>query len=463
MIAIPLIAGLIIRLLPLQYVFGDVIRFNSVDAYYYVIGYGKWGEFIGLFPDRYIAAVVLPVIFSLINIVVVYFIAKQLFNDKKISIISTVILSIMSGEYLVRTSLGAGDTHALEILLLSTAILFTIMIIRSNHRILYIVPLLVVIYLYALVWQGWLLVLFIMLMAVCLKLLITAQKWYYYILFIGALWIGADMLRFYLPEFASSALSVFTWNTTNTIYEAQPLFIQNGQFTISPLFSNFGLSFCGLIGLMVINKNNFDYVLFIGWTLVLLAMTLAQERFAYYLAVPLSIIAGYTIWYINQGILSKSKFKQVLLYGIIIVPLLVGSVRQNMSNTLYMTDSWVETCQWLKEQPHKTILTWWDYGYYVKEAGHKVLDSPGRPVDSNYQYKPTNEIAEMLTGKRLITADLIIVDEAMVTVKLDHIMKFAKVDDCIGLLLCRLYADEQVDGFKEVFRSNDSKVKVYER
>ncbi len=100
--------------------------------------------------------------------------------------------------------------------------------------------------------------------------------------------------------------TIFRWNTGTSVSEMVPLLLQpaaaGGGFDAGRVWETYGyslvlagVSLC-LLAYQVVRRWEAERVLVLVWTVVLLAATLAQRRFAYYLAVNISVLAGYAAW-----------------------------------------------------------------------------------------------------------------------------------------------------------------------
>ncbi|MFC2010987.1 oligosaccharyl transferase, archaeosortase A system-associated [Chloroflexota bacterium] len=118
----------------------------------------------------------------------------------------------------------------------------------------------------------------------------------------------AGLGLFYLvnPAFLSSMLSQFSvfkpTGATLTTIEAQPFLFPRGEFTFEVAWGNFSTSFflsfiaLGILIYSVIKQGSAEKSLLVVWSLVILAATLGQRRFAYYLAVNIALLTGYLSW-----------------------------------------------------------------------------------------------------------------------------------------------------------------------
>ncbi len=93
---------------------------------------------------------------------------------------------------------------------------------------------------------------------------------------------------------------IFSWHTAGeTVLEMQPILFQDGSFSLAVAWANFTTGFflslisLGILIYLVIKHGSTDKTILVVWSLVILAATLGQRRFAYYLAVNIALLTGY--------------------------------------------------------------------------------------------------------------------------------------------------------------------------
>jgi oligosaccharyl transferase (archaeosortase A-associated) len=195
------------------------------------------------------------------------------------------------------------------------------------------------------------------------------------------------------------------WGRVAYVREAVPLLQSELRYPI-PLWNEFGPSlllaiagsfFC-LAGSRIEPRRGL--LLFI-WTCVLLAATVAQVRFTYYLGVNIALLAGYAA----DALLRAVEFRRrqwrvvtaVVALAVIASPLAarMKAERHKPSN---FSDDWYDALQWLNartpepfgdpdayyrtdysldENPRTStstygVLAWWDYGYFIVRVGRRV-------------------------------------------------------------------------------------------
>lgn len=249
-----------------------------------------------------------------------------------------------------------------------------------------------------------------------------------------------------LLELAGNRMEILSWHMGTTNLEMQPLLFPGGELSWSVVWGNFTTSsFLSLIGLMLLiymmvrNRGQADMTLLIVWTLVILAATLAQRRFNYYLAVNVALLTGYLSWQVLQFATSlggglrpahrpepirrktkKSKRKQARTEGmriparwayvslaVLVIFFLVlypniSKARETASQTRFApSDAWIGSLSWLREntaEPFDSadfyyerygtpfeypdtaygVTAWWDYGYWITRVAHRIpSNNPG--------------------------------------------------------------------------------------
>ncbi len=130
-----------------------------------------------------------------------------------------------------------------------------------------------------------------------------------------------------------------------TTLEMQPILKPSGTFTLALVWGNFTVSFfLSLIGLllliyMVVRRGEADKSLLLVWSLVTLAATIGQRRFAYYYAVNAAVLTGFiSAWVFEQcGITKLSSPKEknffALVMGIVATLFLIPVFISGFLNT----------------------------------------------------------------------------------------------------------------------------------
>jgi len=264
---------------------------------------------------------------------------------------------------------------------------------------------------------------------------------------IGLGLVSLVVLRIANPSLLHSMtgrLNIFLWPIGTTVLEMQPLLFPNGTFSWLVAWGNFTTSFflsfisLGILVYLVVKRGETEKTLFVVWSLIILAATLAMRRFAYYFVINVALLAGYLSWLILEltgfkklavapvDMLEETKLKSkhkrrggsrsgsrvIMALGVIAVFFLVffpniGKAVDIAGQAAFApSDAWYESLSWLqnntpdpfgnpdfyyelyKKPPSAKSYTypetaygvtaWWDYGYWITRIGHRIPTSnPG--------------------------------------------------------------------------------------
>jgi oligosaccharyl transferase (archaeosortase A-associated) len=235
-----------------------------------------------------------------------------------------------------------------------------------------------------------------------------------------------------IPSFTGtifSGLNIFQPKTggASTVAETSPLLYEGGPFSLDGIQSEFpGISvilspfFLALLAMALLLiryiKNQKDtYLLIIIWSIIMLFLTLAQVRFAYYYAVNVALLTGFlAAWVIRKAGLSEPEvkiadFKDPARYlkaagiGVLIVILVIypsaslsvimGEYASGPESDWYSSVKWLENNtpspglelykiyqrppdgqEYQYQYPPNAygVMSWWDYGHYIETIGHRM-------------------------------------------------------------------------------------------
>jgi oligosaccharyl transferase (archaeosortase A-associated) len=145
---------------------------------------------------------------------------------------------------------------------------------------------------------------------------------YYPLTLLGLAGIGLAALHAINPSLFQSIFSQFSIFTPSgaglTVMEKQPLLFPNGKFSLQMAWLNFTTSFFfsfvafAMLIYVVIKEKSTDKILFLVWSIVMLAVVLGQRRFGYYYTVNAALLTGYFSWKMLdiaglRKLLAKSK------------------------------------------------------------------------------------------------------------------------------------------------------------
>jgi len=248
--------GVILRVaLPAHAVFANgQINFLGPDSYWHmqnareVAQSGNYGfNYDSLLAISGNASIIIPVMFAVAVIIMVYFIGRRLFG-RLAGLVAAAFLAVWPGEFMGRTFLGAVDHHALESLLTTGAALIFILIITQKRLFTWwtlagVVGIVALFFTYKNIWSV-----------------------------------------FLLPFINQSVPTLITTAETLPLGASNDYIIQ----------TDFMLAVIG--GIVFLRRAAGWQKWVIGaWTAVMLLATIYQIRFDYYLAVPLAVIVGWWI------------------------------------------------------------------------------------------------------------------------------------------------------------------------
>ncbi|MDD5312474.1 MAG: oligosaccharyl transferase, archaeosortase A system-associated [Dehalococcoidia bacterium] len=129
---------------------------------------------------------------------------------------------------------------------------------------------------------------------------------------------GALALYLVYPELLISttyqiASLLFTWGTSTTVMEMQPLLMYQGDLSFVVAFGNYTTAFIfcfaglGLLIYQALRRDNPDRILLIIWSVIVLLSTLSMRRFAYYFAVNVALLTGYLTWMVLQFAMTRKE------------------------------------------------------------------------------------------------------------------------------------------------------------
>lgn len=207
------------------------------------------------------------------------------------------------------------------------------------------------------------------------------------------------------------------WQFESHTAEELPIMLQGSQFTLYVMWGNFTASlYLCLIGIgMLIRKifkesreSIFNYAFLIVGSVLMLFSTLAMRRFSYYFIIFVSILSAFVIYtmikvVIDYLVRNKSKLKWfdkisdvfllTILLSFIFAPNFITASQFVRPLEGVITPGWEDAMLWLKSnspepftntdyyyanynkeslRPQYSVLSWWDYGYWIMYVAHRV-------------------------------------------------------------------------------------------
>ncbi len=267
------------------------------------------------------------------------------------------------------------------------------------------------------------------------------ERRFYPLAVFGSMAIVFVILAVAVPTFTAtlmSGLNIFqpTTGGASTISEASTILerygIQRNFPGLVPILSPFWLTLLALPLMLQRCLRGDDRradMMIIVWTLMMLSLTLAQNRFAYYYAVNVAFLSGY----LGSFILEKTRFLEaedvvvrmvrgssketldqkllltnvaavVILTLIFVYPAMFGTVQGVSIGSFHserhvgpIGSDWYESVAWLEgntpdpgmdiytiyERPPAGeefsypdsaygVMSWWDYGHWIETIGHRI-------------------------------------------------------------------------------------------
>jgi len=284
---------------------------------------------------------------------------------------------------------------------------------------------------------------FLLFLAFCSGQLVQRKmdRRYFPLAVAGLIVLGFGLLMVVAPQFTgsiTSGLNIFQPRTggSATVSEASPIFERYGvQRNFPGLISFLSPFWLTLLALPLIlhryyrdDSRNAE-MLIVVWTLMMLALTFAQNRFAYYYAVNVAFLSGY----LGSVLLEKTRFLEAedalvrmargaskeeldqnllltnvaavaILSLLFVYPAMFGTVQGNYVGSFHseyhvgpIQSDWYNSVAWLEgntpdpgmdlytiyERPSEGedfsypdsaygIMSWWDYGHWIETIGHRI-------------------------------------------------------------------------------------------
>jgi asparagine N-glycosylation enzyme membrane subunit Stt3 len=397
-----------------------------------------------LFHSNLMAAAILPVLLFFLTLIPLYVIARVVF-DRNVAVGALIIYCLLPGELLERTKLGAADYHCWEIFLFTSIMMCVMLAVNGKYvtRCWLFTALVVFgLAIYALSWQGWLILPFILVLSAGLFAFLRLKGWPWKVGTVFCYAAGLGMIALAFPAIFRYAVGLFSINLSTTTNEMMSLFFTAGQFdTWATVWNYFGAVFfftlfgLGWLAYRAIKYKRFLDILFLAWSIIMLWLTIAMRRFDYYFAANAAILASFVIWQYGQHwAINKDRIvKYAVVIGLIVIaPLVSISARAANDNSYMPSPGWQHVCQWFADQSNTTqyihgakpdygVFTVWSYGYWLQGIGHQAVDGTG----GNWPPRETallssDNLTDALIQLKKLDMRYIVIDEAIVKGRMEQ-------------------------------------------
>ncbi|MBU4212368.1 MAG: hypothetical protein KKD33_07275, partial [Verrucomicrobia bacterium] len=314
--------------------------------------------------------------------------------------------------------------------------------------------------------------------------------------------IGLAWAPTYIRSLYAELQSVRSLN--KNILETWPLLYPAGQFSLALVWNYFGAAFIlAVIALFWLIKDEArqarpENVLLIIWSLVMLALTLYSRRFAYYLAINISLLTGWLIYRLisfycfKHTLLMKASkpnpmrpdkdstdklngirhYKVRLLVCLIVVftvvyaPCLSLALHASRRSFFGPGNAWMAALNWMKNNTPEPfndpdyyyrlyeipttntvsvypdsaygIMAWWDYGHWIVRGAHRI------PISTPFQGGAASA-GKFFTAPDELSADKIMTVSKARYVIVDHATALAKFQATLS------FAGKREEDFREIY------------
>lgn len=308
----------------------------------------------------------------------IFLLVRRSFGQPE-AVIAAALIAILPGSLLQRSLLGFTDHHVLEALLASCVLLF---LVREQ-------PLRAGVFLglYLLTWSRGTFLLLILIAwaliarqgkpvakAFAIALLFAAPLAFHLpparmsipVLICGALAaLAADRLPrvavlllgialavagfFALPDLAEQAQRFMPAGAAATIGEVQPLLMSRGQFTLAPLwFELTTASILMVIGFVLVARDRTPQrVLLLVFTAIVTVASLAQYRFAYYMAIAAAVLASVAVVQLFWRGMNRA-IGAIAMIALVFVPNVMPAMRAATAPQYGPGEEWLEALDWMR-------------------------------------------------------------------------------------------------------------------
>ncbi|MDO9542337.1 MAG: oligosaccharyl transferase, archaeosortase A system-associated [Kiritimatiellia bacterium] len=315
--------------------------------------------------------------------------------------------------------------------------------------------------------------------------------------------IGVALAPTYIQSLYAELQSVRSLNNKN-ILETWPLLYPAGQFSLVLVWNYFGASFImAVLALFWLIRDGARHakpenMLLIIWSLVMFALILYSRRFAYYLAINISLLTGWIVCRLissccfkHTSLMKASKPNPmrpdkdspdkhngmrhhrarlivclIVVFTVVYAPCLSLAIHASRRSFFGPSNAWMVALNWLKNntpepfndpdyyyrlyKPPTTnmrfiypgsaygIMAWWDYGHWIVRVAHRI------PISTPFQWGAA-VAGNFFTSLDEPSADKIMTVSKARYVIVDHETALAKFHATLS------FAGKREEDFREIY------------
>ena len=140
----------------------------------------------------------------------------------------------------------------------------------------------------------------------------------------------------------------------------------------------------------------------IAWLIVTLPLLFVGARFLQLICLPIVLLVGLGIGLFAELIVNGSDrilgdelsnkilghALAILVAALVIIGPIAGGISRSNPSAPFYTKTFDRACKWINNNgsEHSSIMTWWDYGYFIQYASAKHVLADGGTFDGGYFY-----------------------------------------------------------------------------
>lgn len=365
----------------------------------------------------------IPVIGGAIAVVVTYYIARELYGDRA-GLLAGIVIATMAGQFMYRSMLGFNDHHIWEVVWVGV-IVYALIKSFDNKNYLYLFFVSALGYLAT--WEYGYAIFGVLTLA------------YLVINYVGAWREGVGRTDKVVMTIIIILLTIFVVIVAFTkssvlipsgsalaVGEVQPITfnLNTWYFGVTYFFAVTGVFYT--LWRYYIEKDD-RLLMALMWIGFFIIATFGQNRFAYYLAVPVAVFSSIILSKLYELFTVNKHLVTALILLVVIAPNLFLAVslpvrshdeetydaltylRENGGNPMLYDSIYYHN----SSMPAYSVMSWWDYGHVIEVIGHRA------PVSNPFQQQASVSADYFVGGNKSILHShdvrYVIVTDEMVT------------------------------------------------